>query len=310
MRRFVFLTLKHYTSMALSSAIEALRMANRLVEREVYQWTLASLDGQGVPASNGLVMGPQVALADVGQADIVFVCGGMDVEKAVTPELLRALRRLAHAHVPLGALCTGGYALAKAGLLDNYTAVIHWGDIASMQERFPRVKFSHQLFAIYRDRYTCTTGAAPFDMMLSIIAKDLGHKSARQISELCVLDRVRDDKDRQRVPLQAFVGLFHEKLTEAASLMEANIEDPLSLDEVAALVSLSRRQVERLFRRHVGMVPSRYYLDLRLKRARALLLQTSMPIMEIAVACGFQSSQYFSQCYRNMMGRSPSAERR
>ncbi|MEO6624941.1 MAG: GlxA family transcriptional regulator [Burkholderiaceae bacterium] len=308
-QRFVFLTLPDYTMIALASGVDALRMANRVIQRVAYEWVLATLDGAPARASNGLAMAPTVALDATGPADIVFVVGGVHVEKAVTPDLLAALRRLARKRVPLGALCTGGYALAKAGLLDKYKAVIHWENISALREEFPRVTFSDQLFVIDRDRYTCTGGVAPLDLMMHIIKEHHGRDIAPLISEQFILDRIRNEQDRQHIPLQARVGLFHENLIEAAALMEANIEEPLSLDEIASLVGVSRRQIERLFKRYVGQVPTRYYLDMRLRRARELLLQTAMSIMEIAVACGFQSPPHFSKCYRNLFGHTPSAER-
>lgn len=308
-RRFVFLTLPNYSLIALSTAVEALRMANRVTQEDVYHWTIASLDGSPQTASSGLSMSPTHAIEAVGPVDIVFVCGGVDVEHAVTADLLAVLRRLAQRHVALGSLCTGGYALAKAGLLDKYKAVIHWENMSALKEQFPRVIFSDQLFAIDRDRYTCSGGVAPLDLMLNIIKDQLGSDIAPMISEQFILDRIRNDQDRQHVPLQARVGLFHENLIEAAALMESNIEEPLSLDEIAGLVGVSRRQIERLFKRYVGEVPTKYYLDMRLRRARTLLLQTAMSIMDIAVACGFQSPPHFSKCYRNLFGHTPSAER-
>ena len=308
-RRFVFLTLPGYTMIALASAIDPLRMANRITKRDAYSWALATLDGNPALASNGLAMAPTVALDDALPADIVFVVGGVHVERAVTADLLAALRRLARRHLPLGALCTGGYALAKAGLLDKYKAVIHWENMSAQREEFPRVVFSDQLFAIDRDRYTCTGGVAPLDLMLHIIKEQLGRDIAPLISEQFILERIRNDQDRQHIPLQARVGLFHENLIEAAALMQANIEEPLSLDEIASLVGVSRRQIERLFKRYVGQVPTRYYLEMRLRRSRELLLQTAMSIMEIAVACGFQSPPHFSKCYRSLFGHTPSAER-
>jgi len=308
-RRFAFLTLPNYSLIALSTAVEALRMANRVTQEDVYHWTIASLDGSPQTASSGLSMSPTQAIEAIGPVDIVFVCGGVDVEHAVTTDLLAVLRRLAQRHVALGSLCTGGYALAKAGLLDKYKAVIHWENMSALKEQFPRVIFSDQLFAIDRDRYTCSGGVAPLDLMLNIIKDQLGRDIAPMISEQFILDRIRNDQDRQHVPLQARVGLFHENLIEAAALMESNIEEPLALDEIAALVGVSRRQIERLFKRYVGEVPTKYYLDMRLRRARTLLLQTAMSIMDIAVACGFQSPPHFSKCYRNLFGHTPSAER-
>jgi transcriptional regulator GlxA family with amidase domain len=294
---------------ALTSAVEPLRMANRLCQQEIYSWTIASLDGPPVASSNGLALAPTVALERCDALDVVFVCGGIDVQEAVTAPLLAALRRLAQHRVPLGALCTGGYALARAGLLDDCRAAIHWENMSALREEFPRIHFTDQLFAIDRERYTCSGGIAPLDLMLNMIGGDLGPALAARISEQFILDRIRNDQDRQHIPLQAQVGVFHERLIQAAALMEEHIEEPLSLDQLAAASGVSRRQIERLFKRHVGQVPTQYYLGLRLRRARELLLQTSMSITEITTACGFQSPPHFSKCYRNAFGHPPSAER-
>ena len=308
--RFAFLTLADYSMIALTSAVEPLRMANRICGRDVYAWSLVTLDGTPAAASNGMALSPTVALEHVGPANVVFVCGGVNIQQATTRDLMSALRRLAQHRVPLGSLCTGAYALAKAGHLDKYKAAIHWENMSALREEFPRINFADQLFAIDRDRYTCSGGIAPLDLMLNMIGEDLGSDIAPLISEQFILDRIRSDQDRQHIPLQAKVGVFHDRLIKAAELMEANIEEPLSLDEVAAAIGVSRRQIERLFKRHLDQVPTKYYLELRLRRARELLLQTSMSIMDVTTACGFQSPPHFSKCYRSAFGYPPSVERR
>jgi AraC family transcriptional regulator, glycine betaine-responsive activator len=222
---------------------------------------------------------------------------------------LAALRRFAERRVPLGALCTGGYALAKAGLLDKYRASIHWENLSALREEFPRILLNDQLFTIDRDRFTCSGGIAPLDLMLNLVKSRLDAQVAQLISEQFIVDRVRNDRDRQYVPLRAQIGASHETLIKVAQLMEDNIEKPLSLDAIAAATALSRRQIERLFKRHLDCVPNRYYLQMRLRRARELILQTSMPIIDITTACGFQSPPHFSRCYRAQFGCPPSAER-
>jgi transcriptional regulator GlxA family with amidase domain len=195
-------------------------------------------------------------------------------------------------------------------VLDQYHATIHWENLSALREEFPRVALSDQLFTIDRDRYTCSGGIAPLDLMLNLIRSKLGPRISQLVSEQFIVDRVRDAKDRQYVPLRAQIGVSHERLLKVAELMEANIERPLSLNEIAAATGLSRRQIERLFQRHLHCVPKRYYLAMRLRRARELLLNTSMPIVEITTACGFQSPPHFSKCYRVHFGHPPSAERR
>jgi AraC family transcriptional regulator, glycine betaine-responsive activator len=308
--KYVFLTLPNYSLIAVANALEPLRMANRLMAAEIYDWSIVSIDGRAAEASSGLALSPTGSLDKLHQADIVFVCGGIDVRDTVTPALLTALRRLADRQVPLGALCTGGYVLARAGLLDSYRATIHWENLSALREEFPRVKISDQLFTIDRDRYTCSGGTAPLDLMLNLIEHKLGSKVSRLVSEQFIVDRVRKDTDRQYVPLRAQIGLSHRGLIRVAHLMEQNIEKPLSLEAIAKSCGLSRRQIERLFKRDLHCVPKRYYLEMRLRRARELLLQTAMPIMDITAACGFQSTPHFSKCYRNHFGHPPSAERK
>lgn len=307
--RFAFLTLPRYSMIALTNAVEPLRMANLVARKEVYEWSIASLDGKPTLASNGLQLTPTVPLDSVKSVDILFVCGGLDVQSAVSAEVVSALRRFADRRTPLGALCTGGYALAKAGLLDKYRATIHWENLSALREEFPRILLNDQLFTIDRDRFTCSGGIAPLDLMLNLVKSKLDARIAQLISEQFIVDRVRNDRDRQYVPLRAQIGVSHEALMKVARLMEENIEKPLSLDEIAAATALSRRQIERLFKRHLGCVPNRYYLQMRLRRARELLLQTSMPIIDITAACGFQSPPHFSRCYRAHFGCPPSAER-
>jgi AraC family transcriptional regulator, glycine betaine-responsive activator len=307
--KYAFLTLSNYSMIALSNAVEPLRMANALTGQTVYQWSITSVDGLSTPASNGLHLSPTVALEQLGPLDILFVCAGVRVQEAVSAKVVAALRRFADRRVALGALCTGGYALAKAGLLDKYRATIHWENLSALREEFPRIHLSDQLFSIDRDRFTCSGGVAPLDLMLHLIESKLGARISQLISEQFIVDRVRDHRDRQYVPLRAQIGVSHESLIKVAQLMEENIERPLSLDEIAAATGLSRRQIERLFKRHLNCVPKRYYLQMRLRRARELLLQTSMPIIDITTACGFQSPPHFSRCYRAQFGCPPSAER-
>jgi AraC family transcriptional regulator, glycine betaine-responsive activator len=308
--RYGFLTLPNYSLIAVTNALEPLRMANRLVSREVYEWLIVTPDGQPAIASGGLSLTPTVALERLGAVDILFVCGGINVREAVSASFLTQLRRFADRRVPLGGLCTGGYALARAGLLDQHKATIHWENLSALREEFPRVQISDQLFTIDRDRFTCSGGTAPLDLMLHLINGRLGSKISQLVSEQFIVDRVRKDTDRQYIPLRAQIGLSNRGLIRVAQLMEENIEKPLSLDSIARATGLSRRQIERLFKRDLNVVPKRFYLEMRLRRARELLLQTAMPIMDVTTACGFQSPPHFSKCYRSQFGYPPSAERK
>lgn len=306
-----FLLIHNYSMIAFSLAIESLRMANRAAEKTLYTWSIYTLDGDSVTASNGLKVSPDSSIDHAGEMSICFVCSGINVADCWNKSLQFAIRKIASRnHIVLGALCTGSYLLARAGLLDGYKCTIHWENIASMREEFPSAQFSDDLFQIDRDRITCAGGQASLDMMLKLISDVHGPKLAAHISEQFMCERIRSHADRQRIPLHLHLGANQPKLTEAVTLMEANLEEPISLDELSSYVGISRRQLERLFQKHLNCVPTRYYLNLRLNRARLLLLQTSKSIVDIALACGFISAPHFSKCYRDMFGIPPRDERR
>lgn len=322
-RHIGFLTLANFSMIAFSNAIEILRMANYILGEEVYQWSVFSVDGMPVAASNGLAFA-KTSTFDYNHysnmPDVLLVCGGVDVQNAVNADVIKLLHQANKHDIWLGGLCTGSYALAKAGLLDGYKCTIHWENMASLCEEFPRIRFMEGLFVIDRNRCTCAGGTAPLDFMLTFVAarfannnlagKNLvGKNIVAEISDQFMMVRARDGKDQQHIPVAARVGYSHKALVEVSALMEANIEEPLTLDELARLAGLSQRHLQRMFKHTLNMTPMHYYLNLRLRRARALLLQSEMSIMSITVACGFQSSCHFSKSYRTLFSYSPSMER-
>ena len=305
-----FLMLPEYTLSAFSNAVGILRMANRLTDRELYTWSVCSLDGQPLISSAGLELTIDSSLEDAVDANIMMVCGGYRVKKYCDKALTDGLRKVARRKIPIGGIDTGTYALAVAGLLDGYRCTIHWENLSSLREEFPRLEITSSLFVIDRDRYTCSGGISSIDLMLNLIASIHGHQLVQEISEQFTCDRVRTEKDAQRAPLKYLIGASQPRLVDAVTLMESNIEEPMTLDEVANYVGISRRQLERLFNRYLHCAPSRYYLELRLSRARLLLLQTSIAVIDVAISCGFSTAPHFSKCYSDLYGKPPSAERR
>ncbi len=308
-KRYGFLLLHNYSMIAVSSTVEVLRMANQLGRQEFYSWQTFTLDGDAVDASNGLNIVPDGKLDHSVKLDVLFVCSGVRVHRRWDPALKVLLHRFRARKTILGGLCTGTYILAKAELLDGYRCTIHWENIASLREMAPEIVTTEELFELDRDRYTSAGGTAPMDMMLNIVKNEHGHKLAVAISEQFMCDRMRGPYDRQRIPLKLLVGTNQPKLTDAVALMEANLEELIALDDLASLVGISRRQLERLFKKYLNCVPRRYYLDLRLQKARQLLLQTGNSVAEVAIACGFVSAPHFSKSYRDRYDVSPRDER-
>ncbi len=304
-----FLLMNNFTLISLASAIEPLRMANQLSGEELFQWFTLSPSGIQVQASDGLTVTPDAAMEEPLNLDIVIVCGGYAAQHSATKEHLQWLQQQTRQHKKMGAICTGSWVLAQAGLLDGYEASIHWECMASLKEAFPKIEISSKLFSIDRDRLTSSGGTAPLDMMLNLIAREHGKQLSAGISDMFIYDRVRNEQDQQRVPLKHVLGSTQPKLLEIVALMESNLEELLTLDELANYANLSRRQLERLFQKYLNCSPSRYYLKLRLVRARQLLKQSSLSIIEVASACGFASTPHFSKCYREYFGLPPREER-
>ena len=304
-----FLLLDKFTLISLASAVEPLRMANQLSGQQLYRWHTFSPGGEPVWASDGVPITPDASWNNPLVADTVIVCGGVGIQSVITRVHITWLQALARQSRRLGGVCTGSWALAKAGLLDGYECSVHWECLAAMQEAFPRVSISASLFTLDRNRFTSSGGTAPMDMMLHLIGRDHGRELSAAISDMFVYERIRNEQDHQRVPLRHVLGTHQPKLQEIVALMEANIEEPLDLDNLAEYVDLSRRQLERLFQKYLHCTPSRYYLRLRLVRARQLLKQTSLSLIELAYVCGFVSTPHFSKCYREYFGVPPSEER-
>ena len=308
-KRVGFLLMDQFTLISLSSAIDPLRVANLLSDTTLYSWHLIGSGERDQVSSDGIRVGLDYTLSDEVDLDLVLVVGGIDIEQSVQRADLAWLRKQAQKGVQLGALCTGSYALASAGLLNGYQCSAHWDCLTLLTEQFPAIDFNSHLYTIDRDRLTCTGGTVPLHMMLAMIAKRHPQSLVDGVADMLVCERHRSDAEMQVIPMWSRKADMQPKLKEVLQLMDANLEEPITLQELADYVSLSRRQLERLFLKYLYSTPSRYYLKLRLDRARRLLKQTSRSIVEITSMCGFVSTTHFSRCYRKYMGVSPKSDR-
>ncbi|MDX3924250.1 MAG: GlxA family transcriptional regulator [Shinella sp.] len=315
-RPVVFYLVPEFTMLAFTSAIEALRLANNILGFDAYSWRLASENGGSVRASCGLsletdssVAIERAQLSGMLKPSAAFVCAGKNVQDYHSRTAGAWLRECRHRGVMLGSFCTGTYLLAQAGLLDGRRCTIHWENFPGFAERFPTLCVTNGIYEIDGSFLTCAGGTASFDMMLHLIGEDFGEAIVNRICEQALMERVRGPADRQRLPLPARLGVNNPIILKVVERMEATLTEPQALPELAASVGLSRRQIERLFHRELGRSPARYYLELRLERAHLLLTQSSLPIIEVAIACGFAAGSHFSKCYREAYGYSPQQTR-
>ncbi|WP_437881357.1 GlxA family transcriptional regulator [Pseudomonas sp. LRF_L74] len=291
--------------MTLALAEEALRIARRLHPEANYEARFL----QAEPSMEGDWRLPGEAWSGrIEGCQRLFMLAD-EPPLQVATALANALKHAVRSGTVLGALSAGVYVLAQLGLLDGYRAAVHWRWQDDFSERFPRVVATSHLFDWDRDRLTACGGIAVLDLLLAVLARDHGAELAGAVSEELVVERIREGGERQRIPLQNRIGSSHPKLTQAVLLMEANIEEPLTTDEIATHVCVSRRQLERIFKQYLNRVPSQYYLELRLNKARQLLMQTSKSIIQIGLSCGFSSGPHFSSAYRNFFGATPREDR-
>ena len=308
-KRFVYVLMDSFTLLSFASSIECLRIANRMAGKELYSWLLLSEDGEPVNCSAGTSFNVGSELCDLQRDDTIMLVAGIDVQKATSKRILGWLRREARKGLTVAALCTSAYTLAKAGLLDGKKATIHWENADSFAEEFDEVELTKSVFVIDGNRMTTAGGTSSIDLMLKVIANDHGEELANLVADQQIYSSIRTDQDTQRLSVPTRIGVRHPKLSMVIQMMEANIEEPISPSILAKDVGMSTRQLERLFRRYLNRSPKRYYMELRLQKARNLLMQTDMSVINVALACGFASPSHFSKCYRAHYDTTPYRER-
>lgn len=304
-----FLLIDQFALMSYASAIEPLRAANILAGRDLYEWRHVSMTGRPVTASNGVSVAPDHQVGDAVELDTLLVCAGGNPAAFDHAPTLSWLRRLARQGVRLGGISGGPYVLANAGLLDGYRCTIHWEHAPALAEAYPDLDLRHSLYEIERGRLTCAGGIAALDMMVDLIEQDHGGALGAAVGEWHLRTQVRPGGAAQRMTLRERFGVSSEKALRVLAYMETHIEEPASIGRLAEVAGATPRQLQRLFLQHLGVTPMRQYLTLRLDRGQTLLQQTTMPLTEIAVACGFVNPNHFSRAYRERFGHPPREER-
>lgn len=307
--KFIFLLVEEFSHLAFSCAVEPLRIANLVRGETLYEWELASADGVGATCSNGSVTLVQHPFNALPRADRLFVLSGINMRANTTPELLQILRREKAHGAQFGAICSGAHILAKAGFLDGLETAIHWEYHDSFMEEFPEVNLVRNVFVADEKIITASGGTAAADLMLDQIERAHGFDLAVAVADQMVYNAVRSSTAEQRVSLQSRHGMRNRHMARAIQMMLDNVETPISPSLIATAIGISTRQLERLFGKYLNCSPKKYYMEIRLERARNLLVQTEKTVTEVALACGFESMSNFTRVYRTAFGVTPTAQR-
>lgn len=297
--RIGFLLLPRCSLMALGSALDALALANEASPRALYEIVLLSTDGAPVVSASGAAIAVGTSLAEAPELDALFVVSDSPLPHTGHDEVVAYLRRLDRATLT-GGIGTGAWLLARAGLMNARRASVAPAYASLMQDSFDNVLVSSRAFECDGPRATCAGGRSAFDMFLHLIRRSHGEAIAQRVEREAAVPAEGEDATPELVP---------PKLAEALSLMRTNIREPLSTEDIARLAGVSRRQLARLFKQHLGTMPARHYAVMRLERARHLLERTRLPVIEVALSCGFATGPHFSSAYRTHFGLTPSEQR-
>lgn len=309
-QHFVFALVEDFTHMAFACAVDPLRIANLISDKPLYRWSYASLDGETACSSDGTRIEVQHPFKDLPECDRLFVLSGIGMQSKDHTVLLNALRRKDRmSKTRIGALCSGSWVLAIGGFLNGREASIHWEYHDSFMEKFPEVNLLRNVFVADSKHPTASGGTATADLMLHLIAQDHGQDLSIAVADQMVYNAVREATAAQKVSLQSRNGMRNHHLAAAITRMGEQLENPVSPSAIAREIGISTRQLERLFGKYLNASPKKYYMDMRLERARHLLVQTEMSVMDVAMACGFESSGHFSRVYRTAFGCTPMMQR-
>jgi AraC family carnitine catabolism transcriptional activator len=309
-RWFSFLLLDGFTLLAFSSALDPLRIANQVARKPLYGWQVVSEDGYWVHSSSGLAMEVHGPLTDVADTAELFVCSGNAGLEAASEDTLAILRKRARFGGRTGGICTGAATLARAGLLSGKRFTLHWENQPGFVEAFPELQPTRNRFEEDGALLTCGGGSAATEMMLGLIARDYGTDFAILVADMCLNDPDLRGRRDQRSSIATAVNSRNPKLLQVVQGMYANIEDPLTLDELAKRAGFSRRQMERQFQTLMGEPPATVYRNIRLERGRALLVETDMSVIEVAMAVGFNSTDVFTRHFKARYGETPHGTRK
>jgi len=301
-----FLLLEHFSLPAFTQALDTIITANLLRAGLFSSRTFGLGEGE-VISDLGLVIRPdaRIDMASLVELDLLVVCGGYRTELKASEELISLLRSAAERGVSLAGLWNGAWFLGRAGLLDGYRCAIHPEHRPALTEISKATQVSSEPYVIDRDRLTASSPSGAFHMALDWIKSLHGKALVEGIEDILAFEesRYRRIKPDENLCVSA-------PLREVVKLMDANLEEPLELEQLAVYAGRSRRQLERLFKEQLGTTPQRYYLELRITEARRLLQHTELSQMEVLVACGFVSPSHFSKCYSAFFGYRPSREKR
>ncbi len=295
--------------MAMASALEPFRVANRMLQENHYQSIITSVEGSSAKSSGELIVQSHSSYDQHCDAQIIVLCASFEPESAVTPALLNWLKHKANHGCTIIGIDTGAHIMALAGILDGLRATVHWEHQDIFRQRFSRVICVDDLYTLERKRYSAAGGTACLDLMLHIIQEQQNREVASAVADQFIYARLRPSHAKQKLTPASRLKTQDPRVIQTIALMESHLEDPMTTSQLASSVNVSLRKLERIFKRQLDTTPGHYYRSLRLQKAQSLLLHSDLKLNDIANLCGFSSASSFSRLYRSVFGIAPREHR-
>ena len=304
------LTLDGFALMSYASLVEPFRAANLLSNRLLYEVNILTERKEGAMSSSGIKLEPKFVLGDFPALDLLFVVAGGDPFQYENKTLYAWLNKFDRHGIMIGGISGGPIILAKAGLMNNYRMTVHWEHASGLKEGFPELRVEKSLFVVDRRRISCAGGTAPIDMVLALITANQGMTFAQLVSDWFMHNEMRPPGGSQRSAITNRFGTTNRSALDAIELMEKNLSDPLTLNDLSEASSISSRQLNRIFKKSFRNGTMNYYRKLRLDKARNFLRNSEMSIVEISVATGFSSASHFSTSFKQEYDEAPTNYRK
>lgn len=303
--RVTLLVLPDSSMMSLASALDTMRAANRIANRDLFEWKIATLNGKAARLTCDLLVEPDISLDAQTSGDMLIIIASFNQQHHAGPAHLNLIKRLSRNFSVVGGIEAGSWIMARSGLLANRSATTHWEDLEEFAGHFPNVDLKPDRFVIDGPVFT-TGGASPtFDFMLYLIRKRYGYPLAIEVSSVFIYDGVHSATDTQPLVSLGMLENNEPRVAAAIHVMEQHIDEPVPVKTVAGQVNISVRMLEYLFRQTLDMSPAAYYRRLRLQTARRMVVDTRLKLQEIAIRTGFSSLSSFSRLFKNYYQQSP-----
>ncbi len=299
-----FLLIPGFSMVALSCAIDALRAANIETGTSDYSWSIISENEGSVLSSSGIGIQCK-SLEELEHVDTIAVCGGDSSHSFLSMQIEHWLKMQARKSKVIGAISDGSFVVAACGLFNNCRSTIHWKCQSAYRERFPDLDIRASILEVDGNRFSCAGGTSSLDLMLNFLSESLNADTIGRIAENFFHDKIRDNKQLQPITSGYMYAERNTALSKALVIMASQLETPFPIIKIAEQLSISHRQLDRLFIRYLGKSPLRYYREMRLDRAASLLRQTDLSVNEIALGCGFQSSSHLSKHFKTRYKSKP-----